>query len=164
MRQGVVSWLERSLGAEMLRRRVLCLLGASALALRAQAAAGRPITVYKAWGCTCCEGWIAAMAKAGFQPKVVVVNDLSGEWRRRGVPDMLSSCHMGVVDGYVTVGHVPPADVLRLLKERPRAIGLTVPGMPDGSPGMERPDGKRESYETLLLLAGGKSRVFARHS
>jgi hypothetical protein len=148
----------------MLRRRFLVLAGAATLATPAAGASGPAITVYKAWGCTCCEGWIAHMQRAGFRTKVVVVNDLSVEWRRRGVPDMLSSCHMGLVNGYVTVGHVPAADVLRLLKQRPRAIGLSVPGMPDGSPGMERPDGKREAYETLLLLPGGKSRVFARHT
>ena len=150
--------------ASVLRRQVLTLLGASAFALPAEAASGRPITIYKAWGCTCCEGWIAHMTRAGFQPRVIVVNDLSPEWRKRGVPDMLSSCHMGLVDGYVTVGHVPAADVNRLLRERPKAIGLSVPGMPDGSPGMERPDGKRDPYDTLLLLPGGKSRVFARHA
>jgi len=148
----------------MLRRRALALLGASAFALRAEAAPGPSLTVYKAWGCTCCEGWIAHMARAGFQPRVVVVEDLSREWRRRGVPDMLSSCHMGLVGGYVIVGHVPATDVTRLLRQRPKAIGLSVPGMPDGSPGMERPDGKRDAYETLLLLPGGKSRVFARHA
>lgn len=147
----------------MLRRRFLAAVGASVVALPARAAAGPAITVYKAWGCTCCEGWIAHMARAGFQPRVVVVEDLSREWRKRGVPDTLSSCHMGLVGGYLTVGHVPAADVRRLLRERPKAIGLTVPGMPDGSPGMERPDGKRDAYETLLLLPGGKSRTFARH-
>lgn len=148
----------------MLRRRLLALVGASALALPAQAAAGLAITVYKAWGCTCCEGWIAHMARAGFQPRVVVVEDLSREWRKHGVPDTLSSCHLGLVGGYITVGHVPASDVRRLLRERPKAVGLSVPGMPDGSPGMERADGKRDAYETLLLLPGGKSRVFARHS
>src|SRR5688572_13165440 len=128
----------------MLRRRFLVLAGASALATPAAGAGGPAITVYKAWGCTCCEGWIAHMQRAGFRTQVVVVNDLSVEWRRRGVPDTLSSCHMALVGGYVTVGHVPAADVRRLLKERPRAIGLTVPGMPDGPPGMERPDGRRD--------------------
>jgi len=145
------------------RRRVLALLGASAVALPARAAPGPAITIYKAWGCACCEGWIAHMARAGFEPRVVVVEDLSREWRKRGVPDALSSCHLGLVGGYVTVGHVPAADVRRLLRERPQAIGVSVPGMPDGSPGMERPDGKREAYDTLLLLPGGRSRVFARH-
>jgi hypothetical protein len=138
----------------------LALVGGSAFA----AAPLTPLTVYKASGCSCCEGWIKTMWRAGFAPKVVVVDDLSVEWRKRGVPDALSSCHMGVVGGYITVGHVPPADVRRLLAERPKAIGLSVPGMPDGSPGMERPDGKREPYDTLLILPGGRSRVYARHA
>lgn len=148
----------------MRRRAFLAGAGASALATPALAAAGPPITVYKASGCTCCEGWITHLRRAGFRTQAVAVNDLSVEWRKRGVPDMLSSCHMGVVYGYTIVGHVPPADILRLLKERPKAIGLSVPGMPDGSPGMERPDGKREPYDTLLLLPGGRSRVYARHA
>jgi hypothetical protein len=149
----------------MLRRRFLALASASAFALPAAAAAPGPaITIYKASGCTCCEGWISHMRRAGFRASVVTVDDLSVEWRKRGVPDMLSSCHMGVVAGYVAVGHVPPADVLRLLRERPKAIGLTVPGMPDGSPGMERRDGKTEPYDTILILPGGRSRVYARHA
>lgn len=147
----------------MQRRRFLATFAAGVLATPAWAAAGPPITVYKAWGCTCCEGWIAHLRRAGFRPQVVTVEDLSVEWRRRGVPDTKSSCHMGVVSGYTIVGHVPSADILRLLKERPKAIGLSVPGMPDGSPGMERPDGKREPYDTFLLLPGGRSRVYARH-
>lgn len=149
----------------MRRRQFLALAGASALALPAAAAAPGPaITVYKAAGCVCCEGWITHMRRAGFRAQVVTVEDLSVEWRKRGVPDALSSCHMGVVGGYVTVGHVPPTDVMRLLRERPRAIGVSVPGMPDGSPGMERRDGRAEPYNTLLLLPGGRSRIYVRHA
>jgi hypothetical protein len=138
-------------------------LGALTVPAAAQAAAKPRLIVYKASGCSCCEGWIKSMWRAGYAPQVIVVDDLSPQWRSRGVPDQLSSCHMGLVGGYVTVGHVPPADVDRLLRERPKAIGVSVPGMPDGSPGMERPDGKTEPYETLLMLPGGKYRVYARH-
>lgn len=122
------------------------------------------MTIYKAAGCACCEGWITHVRRAGFRAQVVVVTDLSVEWRKRGVPNELSSCHMALIGGYVTVGHVPIADIHRLLRERPKAIGISVPGMPDGSPGMERPDGKREAYNTLLMLPGGRYRVFARHA
>ena len=146
------------------RRNFALALPAAALATGAQAASPTPLTVYKASGCSCCEGWIKTMWRAGFGPKVIVVDDLSPQWRKRGVPDALSSCHMGLVGGYVVVGHVPPADVRRMLKERPKAIGISVPGMPDGSPGMERPDGKREPYDTLLILSGGRSQVYARHA
>jgi hypothetical protein len=147
----------------MLDRRALLALSAAVLAAPAWAAAPPQITVYKAAGCGCCEGWITTMRRAGFVAKVVTVDDLSPEWRRRGVPDRLSSCHMGVVQGYVTVGHVPPADVKRLLRERPKAIGISVPGMPDGSPGMERPDGKTEPYQTILMFPGGRTSIYARH-
>jgi hypothetical protein len=137
---------------EMLNRRTLvAALPALAAAAPALAAPLKPLTVYKAAGCSCCEGWVKTMWRAGFAPKVVTVNDLSVEWRKRGVPDRLSSCHMGLAGGYVLVGHVPPA------------IGLSVPGMPDGSPGMERADGVTDAYDTLLLLPGGRSRVWAHH-
>lgn len=130
----------------------------------AQAAPAPPLTVYKTASCGCCKGWITLMTRAGYRPKVVVVEDVTPFNTRYGVPFELSSCHLSTVGGYVVVGHVPAADVARLLKERPKALGLTVPGMPLGSPGMETPDGRKEAYDTLLLLAGGKTRVFARHA
>jgi hypothetical protein len=145
------------------RRNLIAALPAVLAATPACAAPTRSLTVYKTSSCGCCGGWITTMAGAGFRPKVVNQDDISPIWRRHGVPDELSSCHVAEIDGYITVGHVPPADVERLLRERPRAIGITVPGMPWGSPGMERPDGRKERYETLLLLPGGRSQVFARH-
>lgn len=129
----------------------------------ALAAPPPPFTVYKTASCGCCGGWITHMSRAGYRPKVVVVEDLTPFNRRFGVPFELSSCHLAAIGGYVTVGHVPPADIARLLKERPKALGLTVPGMPLGSPGMEMPDGRKEAYDTLLLMPGGRTRVFARH-
>ena len=130
----------------------------------AHAAPGPAITIYKSNGCTCCEGWIAHMKGAGYRPKVIPIDNLMPVWRRHGVPDELSSCHLGLVGGYVTVGHVPAADVSRMLREKPKAIGLTVAGMPIGSPGMESNNGKREAFDTLLLLPGGKTRVYARYA
>src|ERR1043165_4110214 len=124
----------------MLTRRICAgALGVLTVPVAAYAASKPKLVVYKASGCSCCEGWIKTMWRAGYQPQVIVVDDLSPEWRKRGVPDRLSSCHMGLVGGCVPVGHVPPADIDRLLRERPKAIGVSVPGMPDGSPGMERP-------------------------
>lgn len=152
-----------------MHRRLFLAAGAAAAAVSAgstaSAASGPKVTVYKTASCGCCRGWVTAMARAGFAPTVVDVEDISPLWRKRGVPDALSSCHIAEVGGYVTVGHVPPQDVRRLLAERPKAIGLTVPGMPTGSPGMEVPSGRKEPYETLLLLLpGGRTRVFARHA
>lgn len=146
------------------RRTVLAGFVGLASASCAEAAPTRDIVVYKTASCPCCGGWVTAMAKAGFRPKVVNVSDISPLWRARGVPDELSSCHVATIGPYFTVGHVPPDDVGRLLKEAPDAIGLSVPGMPLGSPGMEGPGGTREPFQTLLLLKGGKSRVYARHT
>lgn len=130
---------------------------------RALIAAPKALTVYKTASCGCCKGWITSMRRAGYQANVVLVEDVSPIGKKHGVPFELSSCHLATIGGYVTVGHVPPSDVARLLKERPKALGITVPGMPLGSPGMETADGRREKYQTLLLLAGGKTRVFAQH-
>jgi hypothetical protein len=149
-----------------MHRRLLLASAFAAAATASCAGAAQPqkLTVYKTASCGCCKGWVTAMARAGFAPSVVDVVDLTGEWRKRGVPDPLSSCHLADIGGYVTVGHIPPEDVKRLLREKPKALGLVVPGMPIGSPGMEIPDGRTEPYETLLLLSGGRTRVFARHA
>lgn len=152
----------RAFGAN--RRRLLVGLGALALPNLAWAAKLPLMTIYKTASCGCCEGWIAHVRRPGFAPKVMVKEDLSPLFKRYGVPFELSSCHMAQVAGYVVVGHVPSSDLARLLKERPKAAGLTTPGMPWGSPGMERPDGLREPYETLLLLPDGRTRVFAKHA
>lgn len=146
-------------------RRTLMLSAAAALAgagcARAEA---REVTVYKTPWCGCCGGWVTHMRRAGFTAKVVELGDLAPIRARYGISFEQSSCHTGVSGGYALEGHIPPADVLRLLKERPKARALIVPGMPIGSPGMENPQGRREPYEVLLLLPNGKTRVFARHA
>jgi len=146
----------------MLSRRQL-IAAVPAVLVTGPVQAAPPLTVYKTASCGCCTGWITTMRRAGYAPKVVVVEDISPIGARLGVPFELSSCHLTTVGGYVVVGHVPPTDVALLLKERPKALGITVPGMPAGSPGMEMPDGRRDKYETLLLLPGGRTRTFARH-
>ena len=80
------------------------------------------------------------------------------------MPDALASCHTGLIDGYLVEGHVPAPDDIRLLTERPAAVGVAVPGMPLGSPGMETPQGHKEPFDTLLVLRSGATRVFARHN
>jgi len=147
----------------MNRRRLLTALTAAAFAPGLAQAAGTPIKIYKTSSCGCCQGWIDHMAKSGFSPQVVVLEDVSPLWRRRGIRGELSSCHVADIGGYTVIGHVPAADVRRLLKEKPKAIGLTVPGMPWGSPGMEGPKGEKEAYESLLILEGGRTRIFGRH-
>ncbi len=130
----------------------------------AQASPARNLMVYKTPTCPCCDGWIAHMRQAGFVATVTVLPDLGPLRRERGLPDALASCHSGVIDGYLIEGHVPATDVIRLLDQKPAAIGLAVPGMPLGSPGMETPQGHRDPYATLLVLRGGSTRVFSRHN
>jgi len=150
-----------------LSRRLLLASGV-ALGLGGTARAGtrgsRALAVYKSPTCGCCEGWVAHMRQAGFTVAVHVVADPGTVRRARGLPDALASCHTGVIDGYAIEGHVPAADVVRLLAERPEAVGLAVPGMPMGSPGMETPQGGRDPFDTLLALRSGGTRVFARHN
>jgi hypothetical protein len=146
------------------RRTVLSTAAAVLFAPAAACAAqAREITVYKTPWCGCCGGWVRLLQAAGFKTEVVEVQDLAPIREKHGVPFELSSCHTGVAGGYVFEGHVPVADVERVLREKPKALGLTVPGMPIGSPGMEIKNAPPETFETLLLLKDGTTRVFARH-
>ena len=150
-----------------LSRRLLIASGtafAFASSARAQMRGSRALAVYKSPTCGCCDGWAAHMRQAGFTVAVHVVADPGTIRRARGLPDTLASCHTGVIDGYAIEGHVPAADVVRLLAERPEAVGLALPGMPMGSPGMEAPGGRKQPFDTLLVLRSGQTRVFARHN
>jgi hypothetical protein len=149
----------------MKRRVALSLLAGAALAPALPAiAAGPQVTVFKNPSCGCCGEWVDHMRANGFSVSVTEVADTSGPRRRAGIPERLGSCHTARVAGYALEGHVPAADVLRLLKERPAAIGLAVPGMPVGSPGMEVPGGHRDRYEVLLVESNGATRVWSRQS
>ena len=121
------------------------------------------MVVYKSPTCGCCGSWIEHMQKAGFQVESRNVDDLSPVKARVGVPPAKGSCHTAEVGGYFIEGHVPAEDVKRLLAERPDARGLTVPGMPAGSPGMELPDGSVQPYAVELVARDGTTSVFARH-
>jgi len=104
------------------------------------------------------------MRQAGFTTTVTILADLQPIRSSRGLPDALASCHTGLIGDYLVEGHVPAQDVIRLLAERPDALGLAVPAMPLGSPGMETPQGHKDPYDTLLVLRSGATRVFARHN
>jgi hypothetical protein len=146
------------------RRAVLSLaLGAAALPAVGQNA--RPtVSVAKTASCGCCGAWIDHMRDAGFdvQAHDMAPGALSALKTRLGVTPALSSCHTAVVDGYVVEGHVPAEDVRRLLREKPQAAGLSVPGMPLGSPGMEMGDA-RDPFDTLLIALDGSAGVYAAH-
>ena len=120
------------------------------------------IEVFKTATCGCCHDWIAHLKDAGF---AVTAQDLEYDAladlkQTAGVPEGLVSCHTGRIAGYVIEGHVPAADIRRLLVERPAAIGLSVPGMPFGSPGMG-PEDQREAYDVILFGRDGATNVFA---
>ncbi len=146
----------------MIRHKVLALLMPLGLLACAQAANAAVVNVTKSADCTCREGWVDHMRKAGFRMNVEVVEDVRPTATRLGVPDELRSCHTSEVEGYVIEGHVPAADVKRLLKERPKAAGLAVPGMVLGSPGMDFGT-QKERYKTLLFKKAGQKQVFASH-
>ena len=134
---------------------------ASALAL-GSAAHAATLTVHKSASCGCCSKWVEHVQKHGFAVKVVNVDDIMAVKAKAGIPDRLASCHTSKIGGYVIEGHVPAADIKKLLAGKPKAKGLALPGMPMGSPGMEHGDHK-QPYSTVLVAKDGKLSLFARH-
>ena len=132
------------------------------VAVAGEAAALPALKVHKNVGCGCCDLWVEHMRSAGFTAEVHEVSNMGPVKERVGVPPAMGSCHTAEVDGYFVEGHVPAQDVMRLLKERPEARGLTVPGMPLGSPGMEV-EGQNQAYDVHLVAMDGSTTVFAHH-
>jgi len=120
-----------------------------------------PITVYKSPSCGCCSKWVQHLQDNGFDVNAINTNDMNSVKSQAGVPPRLASCHTAVVDGYVIEGHVPADDIKRLLKEKPSITGLSAPGMPMGSPGMEGP--RQDSYKVMTISKEGDSTVFSSH-
>ena len=145
----------------MRRRRLLGLaaLALSPLAVRAQA--GIRVEVWKDPNCGCCEDWVRHLTGRGFQVRIHDSGNTAARGRL-GIPAALGSCHTALVGGYAIEGNVPAADIHRLLRERPAAIGLAVPGMPVGSPGMDGAvyGGRKDAYAVLLVGRDGGTRVF----
>jgi hypothetical protein len=127
--------------------------------------AGAPtaITVYKSASCGCCAKWVDHLRANGFAPTVHDEADMDAIKDEMGVPKGVRSCHTALVDRYLVEGHVPAADLRRLLKERPAVAGLAVPGMPKGTPGMAMPGDTPEPYEVLAFTRDGKTTTYARH-
>jgi hypothetical protein len=137
-------------------------LMATALALAAAfaSAEGLPeVVMHKDPNCGCCGKWAEHLEANGFRVKTVMESDMETVKRRLGVPQRLASCHTAKVGPYVIEGHVPASAIKRLLRERPVVKGLSVPGMPLGSPGMEVP-GRKDSYDAVSFDALGRTRVF----
>ncbi|AVO50828.1 Twin-arginine translocation pathway signal [Melaminivora suipulveris] len=128
------------------------LLATTALPAWAAAPAASAVEVWKDPSCGCCNDWITHMKQAGFS---IAVHDSGNAAVRAklGLPQRLGSCHTALVGGYLLEGHVPASDVRKLLQQKPKALGLTVPGMPVGSPGMDGPEygGRKDPYDVLLV-------------
>ncbi len=135
----------------------------TALASTGQGAQKAPVAieVFKSPTCGCCAKWVEQLRTSGFSPKVTDLSqtDLSAVKAKHNVPKVLQSCHTAIVGGYVIEGHTPIADIQRLLKQRPAVVGLAVPGMPTGSPGMEGPN--PQPYDVLTFDKQGATKVFS---
>jgi hypothetical protein len=146
-----------------MKKAITGILAAGIVALGGLVAAQRPapvVEVYKTATCGCCANWVKHLEAHGFRTKVTDVEDLTTVKTKLGVPGRLQSCHTGVVDGYVVEGHVPAADVQRLIKEKPAVVGVAVPGMPIGSPGMEVGT-TVQRYDVLTFTKTGQTTVYA---
>lgn len=148
----------------------LAAVGAAVLGQPLRALAGNdkvPITVWKSPSCGCCGEWLTHLRKSGFEVVSNDIKDTAPIRRKLGLPDKFASCHTAQLGNYVIEGHVPAQELRRLLREKPNARGLAVPGMVMGSPGMEMEGpmaGSRDAYDVLLVLADGSSRVYQSYS
>jgi hypothetical protein len=123
---------------------------------------GPLVQVYKSRTCGCCNKWIKHLEDAGFTVNSENVPDVGVYKREYGVPHALASCHTAIVDGYIVEGHVPADDVIKMLRQKPEIKGISAPGMPMGSPGMEGPNAV--TYDVIAFDADGNTSVFATHT
>lgn len=134
----------------------------------AQSMAKRPGAVVQVWkdpNCGCCKDWVAYLEREGFRAQVFDTGNRAVR-RRLGMPEKHGSCHTALVEGYVIEGHVPADEIRRLLQSRPAVLGLAVPGMPVGAPGMDGPEygGRQDAYDVLLVAKDGTTTVYSHHS
>lgn len=127
----------------------------AAMPVRAESATA---TMYVNPQCSCCQGHANYLRANGFKITVKETHDMSLIRRQHGVPEKLEGCHIMIIDGYVVEGHVPAASIKKLLAERPKIKGISLPGMPDGSPGMT---GRKTEPFTIYEISDGEPKVFA---
>lgn len=153
----------RTNGLEVSRRHLLELAGLTLLTapLASRAAPGPLLEVWKSPTCGCCNQWIAQMQAAGYAVRAVDIGNVAVR-KGLGMPEKYGSCHTARIEGYLLEGHVPPREIQRMLTERPVALGLAVPGMPVGSPGMDGPayKARRDPYDVLLVQRDGTAGVY----
>jgi hypothetical protein len=151
-----------SSGGVMLALAMTMSAGASGSEQRQAGRSAQPavaVAVYKTPTCGCCSTWVEHLRARGFAPAAIDMDDLSALKAKFKVPSDVQTCHTAIVDGYVIEGHVPASAIQRLLKERPAVLGLAVPGMPTGSPGMEGPGA--QPYDVFTFDKQGKLKVFS---
>lgn len=147
----------------MKRRTLLQAILAGTLGVHLAASAAAPvIEVYKNPDCGCCTGWVKHLQESGFTVNTHHVEDTSDYRMKFGMPEALGSCHSAKVEGYALEGHVPAAEIKRLLAEKPKAVGLSVPAMPIGSPGMEGP--RKDPFDVLLVQQNGKHSIYKHYN
>lgn len=146
-------------------RKCLVVLCSAAFVLTAGAIthADEVITMYKNTYCGCCERWAEHMRRAGFEVNVVNMQDIAPLNERIGIPQNVESCHTAKLGNYYIVGHVPVADIFKLLDEKPDVMGISVPGMPVGTPGMEMPGVAPDQYDSVLFNKNGATRIYVSH-
>lgn len=149
----------------MKKRTLAMILGASLSFSSALVSAEteRNIHVYKSPTCGCCTDWVKHLEDNGFEVEVSEVDNVTPVKIEAGLTPALASCHTAFINDYVIEGHVPADDIKRLLTQAPQARGLSVPGMPAGSPGMEMGD-RKDPYQVLLFNANGQTQVFSEHN
>jgi hypothetical protein len=148
--------------SQLQRRQFVAALAALTAAPLVMAKSEKPLVeVWKGPTCGCCKDWIAHLEANGFRTRVMSEGNTAAR-AKLGVDIKYGSCHTALVGGYAIEGHVPAREIKRLLKQRPKAIGLAVPAMPLGSPGMDGPEygGQKTPYDVLLLAQGGSASVF----
>lgn len=133
------------------------------LAASAITHADEVITIYKQAYCGCCEDWADYIRQAGFEVNVVSVNDIALINEQFGIPQNVAACHTAKLADYYIVGHVPAPDILKLLEDKPDVMGLSVPGMPVGSPGMEIRGMTAAKYNSVLFTTDGTTNVYVSH-
>ncbi len=148
------------------RRFVTGALSAAAIVVFNQSVLDAPmpkITAYRNPGCGCCEKWAEMLRGVGFDVDMNDDDDLTSRRQKAGVPDDLAGCHTAFMGDYVIEGHVPLADIRRVLAEKPNILGIAVPGMPTGSPGMEMGE-SRDAYEVVAFATDGGRSIFAKYA
>lgn len=157
--------VEKIIPRRQLLKIVFAIASTSAVSSRSglAASASETVVAYRNPGCGCCEKWAEQMKAAGFDITMQDDADLAARKAKLGVPAQLAGCHTALIGPYVIEGHVPPADIIRFLAEQSDALGLAVPGMPLGSPGMEMGDSK-EPFDVEIFMADGSHSTYAKHS